>query len=170
MKSTKKAFTIIEFVFIIVMIGILSTVIIPRLMTTRDDAKVAFCVESVGLFMRDLSSYYTSQGNFSTNIKDMTNVEIHETTPITSSGDAGEYYYVCNKIKETQTSADAAITFKFSKIDNGTGNKFVRLNATTASVTQGTVDGDLGHLLELKNIASDGLGRDHAITGIRIKR
>lgn len=170
MKTTREAFTLMEMIFVIVILGILATVVLPRLATTRDDAKVAFCVESVTLFMRDLSNYYTSQGKFSTTIHDMTNVEIHEITPITQNGDAGEYYYVCNKIKETQTPADAAIIFTFSKIDDGIGNKLVNLNAITASVTQGTVDGDLGHLLKVKNIASDGLGRDYKITGIRIKR
>ena len=166
----KKAFTMIELIFVIVIVGILAAVVIPRLAATRDDAKVATCTETITLFMRDLSTYYASQGRYSTNLNDMTNVEVHETTPITESGDAGEYYFVCDKIKSVMTSADAAITFKFSKVTDALGNKRVNLNATVASKTQGDVDGDLGYLLDKKNIATTGAGINHAITGIRTKR
>lgn len=41
MKQSKKAFTMIELVFIIVVIGILASVAIPRLAATRDDAVVS---------------------------------------------------------------------------------------------------------------------------------
>ncbi len=40
MKQSKSAFTMIELVFVIVIIGILATVAIPRLSATRDDAEV----------------------------------------------------------------------------------------------------------------------------------
>ncbi|WP_255494594.1 type II secretion system protein [Sulfurovum sp. bin170] len=39
--KNKKAFTMIELVFVIVIIGILASVAIPRLAATRDDAEVA---------------------------------------------------------------------------------------------------------------------------------
>jgi len=166
----KKAFTMIELIFVIVIIGILASFAIPRLSATRDDAKVANCIENISVFMRDISAYYTSQGKYSLNMKEMTEVEVYETTPITSSGDAGEYYFVCDKSSSFMTSADAAITFKFSKIDNDAGNLRINLNATTASITQGTVDGDFGYILDKKDIATTGAGVDHAITGIRTKR
>ena len=120
--------------------------------------------------MRDISSYYTSQGSYALDMSDMSHVEVYETIPITKSGDAGEYYFVCDKKKSAMTSADAAITFKFSKVTDGLGNKRTNLNATVASKTQGTVDGDLGYLLDKKHIATTGAGIDHAITGIRIKQ
>ena len=39
--KSKKAFTMIELVFVIVIIGILAAVAIPRLSATRDDAEIA---------------------------------------------------------------------------------------------------------------------------------
>jgi prepilin-type N-terminal cleavage/methylation domain-containing protein len=167
---TKKAFTVMEIIFVIVILGILATVIIPRLATTRDDAKVAFCTEAITLFMRDLSSYYTSQGKFSLNMQNMTNVAVHESIPITDNGSDGEYYYVCNKIKENVSLADSAITFKFSNTADNQGTIRINFNATMTSIQQGTVDGDLGHLLSKKNIATNGVGITHFIAGIRIKR
>lgn len=170
MRKVKKAFTVMELIFVIVILGILASVVIPRLATTRDDAKVAFCTGDITLFMRDLSTYYTSQGKFSLNMKEMTNVEVHETIPITSNGSNGEYYYVCNNIKENINSTDAAITFKFSNTVDSQGTIRINFNATTTSIDQGTVDGNLGNLLKLKHIASDGVGIIHHIAGIRVKR
>ena len=36
----KKAFTLIELVFVIVILGVLATVAIPKLIVTRDDAEI----------------------------------------------------------------------------------------------------------------------------------
>jgi len=166
----KKAFTLIEIIFVLIIIGILSIVALPRLAIVRDDAKVVQCLNQITLYMRDISTYYTSQGRYALDMDNMSNVKVFETIPISSIGDRGEYYFVCDKMKPTVTSADAAITFRFSKINDGMENIRTNLNAKVASVIQGSVDGDLGNLLKLKHIASDGLGIDHPITGIRIKR
>lgn len=169
MKNSLNAFTIIELIFFIVITGILASIALPRLSTTRDDAKVSNCAENITLLMRDISTYYTSQGTYSLNLKEMSNVEIYETFPITEIGDAGEYYYICDKTDSTDVN-NSAITFKFSKVTDSSGNLRTNLNAVMTSITQGTVDGDLGYLLDKKNIATTGLGIDHPITGIRVKR
>jgi len=40
MKNSKKAFTMVELVFVIAIVGILAAVAIPRLSATRDDAQI----------------------------------------------------------------------------------------------------------------------------------
>ena len=64
----------IELIFVIVIIGILAAVAIPKLSATRDDAKVAKAASEVSMAISDLGSYYTAQGKFTT-LSDMTNVK-----------------------------------------------------------------------------------------------
>jgi len=61
--SYKKAFTMIELVFVIVIIGILAAVAIPKLAATRDDAKISAIIAHARKTLGDFQSYYTSQGN-----------------------------------------------------------------------------------------------------------
>ena len=58
----KRAFSMIELVFVIVVLGILAGVAIPRLAATRDDAEYSKAIQNINILARDLSDYYISQG------------------------------------------------------------------------------------------------------------
>lgn len=53
----------IELIFVIVIIGILAAVAIPKLAATRDDAKVSSIVANARTAYGDFASFYTSQGS-----------------------------------------------------------------------------------------------------------
>lgn len=168
----RKAFTLVELVFAIVIIGILTSIGLYKLFSTRDDAKVTSCVQHFSILLKDLNGYYTSQGSFesivtpgSVVMKEISNVEVVE-TGLTANGSAGTIEIACDDL-DTPTPA---VTLGFSRVTGAaTGNASVQVTATAASVSQGTVDGDFGFLLAVKNLANT-TAVNHLIGGIRVTR
>jgi len=64
----------IELVFTIVIIAVLATMAIPKLMATRDDAKVASKVMQISNAINEITTYSTSKGDIDTNLTKMSNV------------------------------------------------------------------------------------------------
>ena len=90
----KKGFTMIELIFVIVILGILASVAIPRLAATRTDAAIATTVANLRTILSDAASYYAVKGEFGTvKWKDITNVplQLYRDHPITASDVATEH-------------------------------------------------------------------------------
>ncbi len=123
----RSGFTMIELIFVIVILGILASVAIPKLAATRDDAKISKAASEVSTLVSDLGAYYTGHGAFG-NIEDMTNVKLTTdaagTTVATGALTAGTKYYYSDKANSkgclgfTVSSADGNLTV--SSDDNST--------------------------------------------------
>lgn len=57
----------IELIFVIVILGILASVAIPRLSATRADAKISSAVANVRTLMSDFAVYHVTTGGFAKN-------------------------------------------------------------------------------------------------------
>jgi general secretion pathway protein G len=100
----RSGFTMIELVFVIVILGILASVAIPKLAATRDDANIAKSTSEISSLIQDIGSYYTAKGNLEDNVSKMTNVKLYTdsagTTPADSlslSGGTATAYYIDKK-------------------------------------------------------------------------
>ena len=82
----KKGFTMIELIFVIVILGILASVAIPRLAATREDAEISAAVANLRTLISDASSYYAAKGSFNTTgttkakWSDITNIPLDDAT------------------------------------------------------------------------------------------
>ena len=59
----RKGFTMVELIFVIVIIGILAGIAIPKLSATRDDAKHAKLISNTQICINDLIAGYKGVGN-----------------------------------------------------------------------------------------------------------
>ncbi len=74
----RSGFTMIELIFVIVILGILASVAIPKLAATRDDAKISKAASEISTMVSDIGAYYTGHGVFDGDVSKMTNVKLNK--------------------------------------------------------------------------------------------
>jgi len=70
----KKAFTMVELIFVIVIIGILVAVAVPKLAATRDDALIVKNSEYIVGIMSEISTYTIAKGESKNDLTEMSSL------------------------------------------------------------------------------------------------
>ena len=78
----KKGFTMIELIFVIVILGILASVAVPRLAGTKADAEESAAVANLRTLISDANTYYVAKGDIPTDTtwSQITNVPLNDAT------------------------------------------------------------------------------------------
>lgn len=168
----KKGFTMIELIFVIVILGILAAVAIPRLAATRDDAEVVKLGTNLTTLLGDVGAYYTSQGGFPSgyNVKQMSNVTVTGGTDLTAGVNLQVAGEDCVNIVLTDADADTNTPAYVTVTKTGTGklcNKAAALKSVddviNASFNYKKLDKTNGTYTDTK------LSNAYAISGINVQ-
>ena len=125
----KKGFTMIELIFVIVILGILASVAVPRLAGTKADAEESAAVANLRTLISDANTYYVATGEIPTDTtwSQITNVPLKDATK--KASEAGASLKVGGKecidvqfvAEDTDTKAPAHIKFTKNSSNSSEG-------------------------------------------------
>jgi general secretion pathway protein G len=113
MKNHKNAFTMIELIFVIVILGILAAVAIPKFAATRGDAMTSKLAQNIMISAAEISTYAMSQAKVDSNFTVMSNA-------MSVMQKSGEAVLSSNKAEIKAGNVDDCITVSVD-VNNTTG-------------------------------------------------
>lgn len=114
----KNAFTMMEIIFVIVILGILAMVAIPRFAATRNDAKVSLMAQNIETGAMEIATYAASKGDTDKNFLVMSNAikKLQESGNAVLSDDKAEFSIdgakcIEMEVQRSATNNDLVVSF-----------------------------------------------------------
>lgn len=76
LKTKREAFSLIELVFVISIVGVLAAIAIPKLAENRDNAAAKVCQSEASNFITEMSGYYTKNSGWD-RLEEITNLQMN---------------------------------------------------------------------------------------------
>ena len=123
----KKGFTMIELIFVIVILGILASVAVPRLAGTKADAEISAAVANLRTLISDANTYLVAKGEFpgsTAKWSEITNVPLASAADTAPTSDANLKVGKdsdCIKVKMVNKDANKPAHIVFTPKSGATG-------------------------------------------------